>query len=154
MDVQENITLIDYEDRWLDDLILMWRESFEHGVGIVDPHPLEEQRRCFLENILPYNAVKLAVEEDQLLGFIAASRKSVSQLYVRVGLHRRGIGTLMLNWAKQQYRGNLWLHTFQQNRVARAFYERQGFVELERGFEEMWQLADIKFGWQRQATSK
>jgi hypothetical protein len=27
-----------------EELVLMWRESFEHGVGITDPHPLEEQR--------------------------------------------------------------------------------------------------------------
>ena len=26
----------------------MWRESFEHGVGIVDPHPLDEQRTTAL----------------------------------------------------------------------------------------------------------
>ena len=125
----------------------MWRSSFEHGVGITDWHPLSEQRQAFLENVLPHNTVKLAIVGEELYGFIAASAESVSQLYVRVDQHRRGIGKRMLDWAKQQSSGSLWLHTFQQSKVARAFYESQGFREVERGFEDMWQLADIKYSW-------
>ena len=41
------IEMVDYHDAVLDELVLMWRASFERGVGITDPHPLEEQRDFF-----------------------------------------------------------------------------------------------------------
>ena len=127
----------------------MWRASFEAGVGIVDPHPLSEQRDAFLTKVLPHNELRLAVVGDQFIGFVAATSESVSQLYVRVGFHRQGIGTLMLDWAKERSSGSLWLYTFARNRGACAFYERSGFVAIERGFEPSWQLDDVKYRWAR-----
>ena len=125
----------------------MWRASFETGVGIADPHPLSEQRRYFLTEVLPRNTVRLAVQANALVGFVAASAESVAQLYVRVECQRRGVGTQLLDWAKQHSSGTLWLYTFARNRGARAFYERSGFVAIAHGFEPVWQLADVKYEW-------
>jgi ribosomal protein S18 acetylase RimI-like enzyme len=125
----------------------MWRESFEHGVGIVDPHPIEEQRRNFAEHVLPDHDVRVAFLERRMVGFVAASAESVNQLYVRKGLHRRGIGTRMLEWAKDQSGGSLWLYTFERNAVARAFYERHGFTIAARGHEPFWDLDDLRYEW-------
>lgn len=33
-------TLVEYDSARLDELVRMWRASFEAGVGIVDPHPI------------------------------------------------------------------------------------------------------------------
>ena len=125
----------------------MWRGSFEHGVGIVDPHSLEEQAAYFDTEVLAKHTVRLVLFADQLVGFIAANEESVAQLHVRVGFHRRGIGSQLLSWAKSQSRGSLWLYTFKRNTVAQAFYEHHGFRVIERGFEPTWQLEDIKYFW-------
>lgn len=127
----------------------MWRESFEHGVGIVDPNPVAAQERYFWTGVEPNNAVRVALIEGRLVGFVAASTTSVSQLFVRKGLHRRGIGSRLLDWAKRQSSGSLWLFTFERNTVARAFYERHGFRIVARGFEPTWKLDDIKYEWSR-----
>jgi GNAT superfamily N-acetyltransferase len=125
----------------------MWRASFEAGVGIIDPHPFEEQRHYFLTTVIPHNEVRLALLATELVGFVAASADAVAQLYVRVGFQRRGIGTQLLAWAKEHSNGALWLYTFVRNVGARAFYERNGFVAIAYGFEPMWQLEDIKYQW-------
>lgn len=147
---EAEVRLIGYRPSFLDELIPMWRASFEAGVGIVDPHPLHEQRQYFLQTVLPQHAVQLAVDggDGRLLGFVAASRESVSQLYVRIGAQRRGIGRSLLDWAKAQSSGSLWLYTFARNSGARAFYEREGFVAVAHGFEPHWQLEDVKYEWQ------
>lgn len=148
-----DVELGDFDARRLDELIPMWRESFEAGVGIVDPHPLTEQRRYFLDRVLPNYHVRLALLDEQLVGFVAACPESVAQLYVRVGWQRRGIGTRLLTWAKSQSAGSLWLYTFARNHGARAFYARHGFVEVEHGFEPTWQLDDVRLQWSAPQTA-
>lgn len=144
------VRLVPFERQWLDELVLMWRRSFEAGVGIADPHPLREQADYFLDEVLPHHAVRVAMLDERLAGFVAASDDCVAQLYVRVGLQRAGIGTAMLDWAKRESAGSLWLYTFACNRGARAFYERNGFVAIAHGFEPTWRLEDIKYRWQAQ----
>jgi ribosomal protein S18 acetylase RimI-like enzyme len=141
------VALVEYADAWLDELIPMWRASFENGVGIVEPHPIEDQKRYFLTQVLPTHAVRLAFEDAKLVGFVAASRESIAQLYVRIGFQRQGIGTYLLDWAKEQSMGQLWLFTFARNQRACSFYEKNGFVAIARGFEPLWQLEDVKYQW-------
>jgi ribosomal protein S18 acetylase RimI-like enzyme len=131
----------------------MWRESFEHGVGIVDPHPVEEQARYLETIVLPRNAVRVAFLDGRMVGFVAASPSSIAQLHVRVGYHRRGIGTRLLDWAKRQSGGSLWLYTFERNAGARAFYERHGFRIVARGHEPDWDLDDLRYEWTRRNES-
>ncbi|OGA18724.1 MAG: hypothetical protein A3I63_07025 [Betaproteobacteria bacterium RIFCSPLOWO2_02_FULL_66_14] len=143
-------TLVEYDSARLDELVRMWRASFEAGVGIVDPNPIADQKRFFLEKILPLNTVRLAIREGELLGFVATSADSISQLFVRVGYQREGIGSAMLEWAKDRSVGSLWLYTFARNAGARAFYERHGFVAVAQGFEPIWQLEDVRYQWTAQ----
>jgi GNAT superfamily N-acetyltransferase len=131
----------------------MWRESFEAALHLTDPHPLQEQKPYFLTQVLPSNVVQLAVLDDTLVGFVAAPAESIAQLYVRVGFQRCGIGTQLLNWAKGQSTGSLWLHTFARNEGARAFYERHGFVAMEHGVETSWGLENVKYYWCRSTTA-
>jgi GNAT superfamily N-acetyltransferase len=51
----------------------------------------------------------------------------VSQLYLRPGHWRQGIGTELLGHAKALRPGGLRLWCFQVNARGRAFYERHGF---------------------------
>lgn len=141
--------LVEFDADRLEELIAMWRASFEAGVGVRDPHPIEAQELYFLTQVLPHNVVRMALLEGQLVGFVAASRERLAQLYVRVGYQRRGIGRQMLEWAKAQSGGSLSLFTFARNKVARRFYEREGFSIAAYGFEPTWELEDITYEWRR-----
>ena len=150
----DHITLVEFEIDRLEALVDLWRACFEFGVGITDPNPIELQRQAFLEKILPNNTVRMALRDGQLVGFVAASCTSVEQLHVGLGHHRLGIGTRMLDWAKAQSSGSLWLYTFARNTRAQAFYERNGFAVAQRGFEATWQLDDIKYTWTSASQDK
>ena len=116
------LRLTEYRPHLLEALVPLWRQSFELGVGITDPHPLADQRDYFLTQVLPSCDVHVALLDEVLVGFAAANRQCVSQLYVHVGYHGRGIGGALLDWAKRQSSGSLWLYTFERNTMARRFY--------------------------------
>jgi ribosomal protein S18 acetylase RimI-like enzyme len=136
------------------ELVPLWRESFEHGVGIVDTHSIAEQTRYLLDEVAPHNEIRVAFLGSRMAGFVAATPESIAQLYVRRDLHGRGIGTRLLEWAKAQSGGSLWLHTFARNTAARAFYERHGFTIVARGFEPSWQLDDLRYEWNRPQSER
>ena len=145
--MKDEVTLEEFRADHARELVPLWRESFEFGVGLQDPHPIAEQERYFWAVVVPNNCIRVAYLEGQMVGFVAASATSISQLYVRRGFHRRGIGSRMLEWAKGQSGGSLWLFAFERNQGARAFYERHGFRIVARGFEPMWELDDLRYEW-------
>jgi ribosomal protein S18 acetylase RimI-like enzyme len=137
----------DFQPKDIDPLVRMWRESFEYGVGVKDPHSIEDRTAYFQEEVRKKNRVRTVKEAGIVLGFLASNPESIAQLYVRVGHHRRGIGRMLLEIAKHESQGSLWLFTFTRNARACAFYESQGFRVATRGFEPTWQLEDIKYQW-------
>ncbi len=139
----------EFQSHDTDALVRMWRASFEHGVGIVDPHPLEEQIAHFRSKVLPTNRVRVAKLAEAMVGLLASNPESVSQLHVRVENIGQGIGSRLLRLAQAESWGSLWLFTFARNTQARRFYEHHGFVAIAHGFEPMWQLEDVKYRWVR-----
>jgi len=139
----------DFRPTDTDALVRMWRASFEHGVGITDPHSLAEQVEYLRARVMPVQRVRVAKEAESIVGFLASNPESIAQLYVRVQNIGRGVGTQLLRLAQSESSGSLWLFTFAQNLRACRFYEHHGFVAVAHGFEPMWQLNDIKYQWVR-----
>ncbi len=143
----------EYEATDAVELVAMWRDSFEHGVGIRDPKPIEDQRAYFLSEVVPRNRVRVIKNDGSIVAFIASTPEFISQLYVRVQDIGRGLGIELMEVAKAESEGSLWLYTFAQNANARRFYERHRFIELERESANMYKLEAIKYAWQRRGVA-
>ncbi len=144
-----SVQIAPYRPEFRERLVQLWRASFEHGVGAPVPHPIDDHLRFLDEHLLAEADVKLALRDGDLLGFGAFTPESVMQLYVHVDHLGQGIGTRLLDIAKANSVGRLWLYTFVTNTRARRFYERHGFEVLERGFEPLMQLGDLRYEWKR-----
>lgn len=131
------------------ELVAMWRASFERAVGVLDPHPIEEQLRYLEEKLLPENHIVVVLDPATraVIGFMASTPGMIVQLYVHVDYQRRGIGAMLLAMAKERSHGTLRLFTFDANRNAQRFYERHGFRVIGRGFEKEWGLKDVEYEW-------
>ena len=63
------IEIVELDAERTDELVRLWRESFEFGVGVVDPHPIEEQREFFVNTVVPNNSVRMALLDDRARRF-------------------------------------------------------------------------------------
>ena len=129
------------------ELVRMWRASFEHGVGVRDPHPIEAQVDYFRAKLVPRYAIDVAMRDESIAGFMASDAESIASLHVRVEDLGKGIGSQLLEIAKGRSGGSLWLYTFARNAGARRFYEGRGFTAVRFGFEPEWQLEDVRYEW-------
>ncbi len=143
------VELTPYRPPFRERLVALWRDSFALGVGAPVPHPVDDHLRYFDEHVLAETSVLLALRDGELVGFGAFTPESVMQLYVDVDHLGQGIGTRLLDHAKAGSGGRLWLYTFVTNTNAQRFYEHHGFDVVERGFEPVMQLGDLRYEWRR-----
>jgi len=149
----KSLRVEDFQTHDTDALVRMWRASFEHGVGVIDPHPIEEQIEYLRSKVLPANRARVAKEGDSIVGFLASNPESVAQVDVCVQRIGQGIGTRLLRLAQSESSGSLWLFTFARNSRACRFFERRGFIAVAHGFEPMWKCDDVKYQWVRRESA-
>lgn len=149
--IRMEFSVIEYDPSYGEQTVKMWRESKELAIGQREIHSFEDHLH-FLNHILTQNnKVYLAIDatSNQVAGLLACNEKWVNQLYIHVDYQGRGLGTRLLNLAKQQSAGTLYLYTFEDNKKAQQFYERHGFRIIGRGSSNEEQLEDIKYEWNK-----
>ena len=115
-------------------------------------HDAGDVRRWVGEQLLVDAEVWLATDgsdDSDVVGVLALTPGWVEQLFVTPEHVGQGVGTQLLAHAMQRQPDGLQLWTFVSNRGAQRFYERHGFVEVERtdgtGNEE--RAPDIRYAW-------
>lgn len=114
------------------------------------PHTPDEDR-AFFARCLADCTVWLAEDADGVLtGFCAARAGWIDHLFVAHARQGEGIGQALLAASlKRRRRVRLW--TFQRNTRSRAFYARQGFLEvrLTDGSHNEEREPDVLLEWRR-----
>lgn len=114
-------------------------------------HSDEETLHWVTEIVLPHQVVWVAVEGESVAGYMAMDGAELNDLYVHPDMQGGGIGTALLDKAKELSPGHLGLWTFQRNARARRFYERRGFrvVEFTDGRDNEEREPDVRYEWSR-----
>jgi putative acetyltransferase len=125
------------------------RASFDDRLPwLAGLHTPEEDEWFYRAVVFAGSTVWGAFDADALVAVMATRPGWIDQLYVLPGHQGRGIGTALLEVAKTGA-SELELWTFQQNALARRFYERHGFVAVEQtdgaGNEE--REPDVRYRW-------
>lgn len=144
---KHKIVIFQYEPKYAEQTVTMWRASKELAIGQKEIHSYEEHV-YFLNHILPKQyRIDLALLDENVAGMIAYNECEISQLYIHKDYQGMGIGQRLLNKAKAQSSGRLSLFTFEINKKAQRFYEKHGFKIVGRGHENEENLPDIQYEW-------
>jgi GNAT superfamily N-acetyltransferase len=104
--------------------------------------------------IREHEEVWVAEEDGRLVGFLGIEHSTnlgapvLEKLYVEPAEQNRGIGSALLDKAKELHSDELYLWVFQKN-PARRLYERHGFelVRLTDGADNMEREPDALYRW-------
>jgi GNAT superfamily N-acetyltransferase len=133
---------------------VLWRCRNE--MDYLPPVPEEDVDRIAETMFQYHDEVWLAEHEGRTLGFLALRRsrsqgwETLEKLYVDPPEQSGGVGTVLLDKAKELRPGGLHLWVFQKNEGARRFYERHGFrlVKLTDGSANMEREPDALYAWE------
>jgi ribosomal protein S18 acetylase RimI-like enzyme len=142
--------------------VRMWRRAFEQAMELPlsgGPDSQYQGQLDFLRSQLVDHELThvLHARSPRVLGFMAQQGDEVVHLYLDASVQRQGVGSALLQQARQRSPAGLQLYTFTRNTSARAFYAAQGFTEVAFGEAAMddnpWatapdQLSDVQLRWQ------
>lgn len=109
-----------------------------------------EVRGWVADHLLRTTETWVAELEGAVVAFCSLGDGWIEQLYVAPGYTGRGIGSRLVQLAKERQPAGLQLWTFQVNVGARRFYERHGFraVEMTHGAGNEEGQPDVRYAWQ------
>lgn len=128
----------------------VWLRSFNTALPtVVRPHSDDEVRDYFREFVVPRRETWVAETDGRLVGVMVLHGELLSQLYLEPDWRGRGLGDRFVQLAKERSPQGLNLWTFQINKPAHRFYERHGFVAVERtdGSDNEEREPDVRYVW-------
>lgn len=113
-------------------------------------HTDDECRGWLAEEVVPLMETWVAEVAGRVVAMMVLDEAGIGQLYVDPQWHSRGIGSRLVELAKQRRPDGLELYTFQVNKRARRFYEWHGFtvVTLGDGSGNEERQPDVLYRWQ------
>ncbi|MER5524570.1 GNAT family N-acetyltransferase [Streptomyces sp. NPDC002677] len=128
----------------------VWLRSYSAALPtVVRAHSDDEVRAYFRDVVVPERETWLAEVGGRVVGVMVLAGDSLSQLYLAPEWRGRGLGDRFVSLAKERSPQGLTLWTFQVNGPAHRFYERHGFLAVERtdgsGNEE--REPDVRYVW-------
>ncbi|MEV6794404.1 GNAT family N-acetyltransferase [Streptomyces sp. NPDC051320] len=131
----------------------VWLRSFTAALPTVRrAHDDDTVRDWFSFVVVRQHETWVAVAEGAVVGLLVLDGGDLEQLYLDPPWRGRGLGDRFMDLAKRQRPNGLALWTFQVNGAAQRFYERHGFIAVERtdGLRNEEHEPDVRYIWRPQ----
>jgi GNAT superfamily N-acetyltransferase len=128
----------------------VWLRSRYASVPAIPPpvHTDDEVRDWFASVLVSEREVWVIAPGECPVALLVLEGEWINQLYVDPSWTGQGLGSMLVDLAKELHPGHLDLWTFQSNTPARRFYERHGFVAIDTTDGENEEHApDVHYRW-------
>jgi GNAT superfamily N-acetyltransferase len=134
-----------------DEAAAVWWRS-RHAVTSQLPPAIHSEtsvRKWFADVLLPDGQTWVALDDGRILAVLTLDGDDLDQLYVDPDAAGQGVGSALVDLAKDLRPGGLALWTFQSNTRAQAFYRHHGFAEVRRtdGAANEEHAPDVRMVW-------
>lgn len=119
----------------IDAVLNIWKSENIRAHSFI-PKEYWERSFDFVKGALPKAEVYVYEENGRISGFIGLDGSYIEGIFVDSENHGKGIGTALLNRAKE-IRGALILSVYRKNANAVRFYENRGFFIVNEGIDEV-----------------
>ncbi|MFK0050089.1 GNAT family N-acetyltransferase [Streptomyces sp. NPDC090741] len=129
----------------------VWLRSFATALPTVRcAHEEADVRDWFARVLVPRYETWVAVTGGNVVGLMVINGGELKQFYLDPAWRGRGLGDRFIALAKERQPDGLALWTFQVNVSAHRFYERHGFIAVERtdGLRNDEREPDVRYVWQ------
>lgn len=146
------VTVRPYRPDDLDAVVDLWFDTWHATFADLQYHePKAEWRWRFESEIVAEERVYIAELGGRIAGFLAVKDRGdghgyLHEIFIAPEFQRRGVGTVLMQLAKELAPAGLRLHTLQRNAQAAAFYERHGFVVVSTGVGRVG-LPNAQYAW-------
>jgi len=112
-------------------------------------HTPAEVATWFADVLLPDAQTWIALDDGRIVAVLTLDGDDLDQLYVDPDFAGQGVGSTLVDLAKDLRPGGLALWTFQSNTRAQAFYLHHGFTEVRRtdGATNEERAPDVRMTW-------
>lgn len=135
----------------ISDVVALWYRAWHYTFpDLHHPDPLSTWERRFRDDLACQGTVWVAEVREGIVGFIVVmiQENYLDQIFVDPAHQQQGIGTLLLEKAKELCPQSLRLHTLQRNAQASKFYERHRFTAGRRGINQINGIPNVEYAWQ------
>ncbi|NMG20899.1 GNAT family N-acetyltransferase [Brasilonema bromeliae] len=139
-----------YEPKDLEDIVQLWYRTWHQTFpNIQHPQPYSAWKSRFLDEFAVQGEVWVAEVEHHIVGFVVVIKEEqyLSQIFVNTEYQNCGVGSALLNKAKEICPQGLMLQTLQQNIRACVFYEKHGFKAGKISVNKINGQPNIEYHW-------
>ena len=140
-----------YKQEDFEAVTLLWHEAQRVAMPKLMArmgYSLEDSRKYFLNGVIQENQLWVYESNAEPVAYLAIKHDFIDRLYVSPAYHHMGIGQALLDRAKTASPKHLWLYTHVANKMARSFYEKNGFTAKKFGMSpEPESEPDVEYHW-------
>ena len=146
-----SITIRFYQADDFQPVTRLWRRAREVAMPELTArmgYSFETDQAFFGQHIVSECDLWVAVKQNLPVAFMGIKKDFIDYLYVDPDYHRQGIGQAFLDHARDLSPHHLWLYTHTANHMARAFYEKNGFIAERFGISPAPESEpDVEYHW-------
>ncbi len=139
-----------YEPKDLDELVRLWYKTWHKTFpNIQHSQPYSSWKERFSNDLAIRGEVWVAELDTCIVGFIVVIREEeeLNQIFVDPMYQNKGVGSALINRAKEISPKRLKLSTLQQNQRACLFYEKHGFQAGYVSVNKYNGLPNVEYTW-------
>ncbi|WP_208643512.1 GNAT family N-acetyltransferase [Pedobacter miscanthi] len=112
-------------------LITVWESSVRATHHFLSESDIITYRALILNEYFDQVQLYCIKENQEILGFIGLNNESIQMLFIHADARGKGLGKMLIDFAKKEYGVNT-VDVNEQNIQAVGFYEKLGFITVER----------------------